>query len=227
MTGSRPPLVAARSRISRRTESLLSTRTRIEPLSDASYRAPCSPSSAEISIKGSRFKAVLLPVTGSADASAKLEERHNRYASASHVCWAWRLGSDGSPRSSDAGEPSGTAGRPILQALESAGVSDALLVVARWFGGTKLGRGGLIRAYGGAARLVLGEAQLTIREPTAEVRFTTDYATWDAVDRLVASLHGTATAEFGERVRGRIEIRAADRGALRERLADLGVQIDG
>jgi hypothetical protein len=82
---------------------------------------------------------------GGAGAAAAIEAAHR---DASHCCWAWRLGAPPRERCSDAGEPGGTAGPPILRALQTAELADALLVVVRWFGGTKLGKGGLVRAYG-------------------------------------------------------------------------------
>ena len=80
-----------------------------------------------------------------------------RYHAARHHCWAFRLGAPGSieETSSDDGEPGGTAGLPILGALQRAGLHDAACIVTRWFGGTKLGTGGLVRAYGEAAQLAV------------------------------------------------------------------------
>lgn len=105
------------------------------------------PASHAIEVRRSRFLARAAPVDSPDAAFAFLAEVTDR--SASHHCWAWRLGSD--YRSSDDGEPAGTAGRPILAAIDGQGFDRVMVVVARWFGGTKLGAGGLVRAYGGAA----------------------------------------------------------------------------
>lgn len=206
----------------------MSTRARSKP--DDGYLAPAVPTAADLKVKGSRFLAVLTPADGEPEARRVLEVAEHDHAHATHVCWAWRLGAEGAPRSSDAAEPSGTAGAPILRALEGADVSDAVLMVVRWFGGTKLGRGGLIRAYGGAARAVLEEAELVRRRPTVVLEMVTDYRTWNQVEGLVATLGGSVEAEFGERVRGKVTIPAVEESTLREQLADLGVgaaHIDG
>jgi putative IMPACT (imprinted ancient) family translation regulator len=89
-----------------------------------------------------------------------IEKRH---FDASHHCWAFRLFQDVRARSSDAGEPSGTAGRPILSAIESAGLADVAVVVVRWFGGVKLGTGGLSRAYRDTAAETLRRAEVVDR----------------------------------------------------------------
>ncbi len=189
------------------------------------YLTPVKSSSSEISVRGSRFLALVIPVVDETSARKALRELEQEYSDATHVCWAWRMGFNGLSRSSDAGEPAGTAGRPILRALESANVSDALLVVVRWFGGTKLGRGGLVRAYGGSARAAINVADLERRKRTATIDIETDYPTWNQVERVIVGLGGSARAEFGERVRARVTIPVAAEPDLRQRLADLGVVI--
>ena len=100
-----------------------------------------------IEVRHSRFLAHAAPIGTPADASAFL--RDVAVPDATHNCWAWRLGGD--YRSSDDGEPAGTAGRPILAAIDGQGFDRVVVVVTRSFGGIKLGAGGLVRAYGGAA----------------------------------------------------------------------------
>ncbi|HKI84743.1 MAG TPA: YigZ family protein [Candidatus Krumholzibacteria bacterium] len=111
----------------------------------------------ELRIKGSRFLAQAFHVEDVELVNEKLTHLRRRYHDASHHCWAARLKSSGSlvERSDDDGEPSGTAGVPILGALQRAKLYDAFVVVTRYFGGTKLGRGGLVRAYSDAARSAL------------------------------------------------------------------------
>jgi uncharacterized YigZ family protein len=109
-------------------------------------------------IKHSRFLAQAAPID---DADAALAfVRQVSSADATHNCWAYRLGGD--YRSSDDGEPAGTAGRPILAALDGQGFDRVVVVVTRWFGGIKLGAGGLVRAYGGTAAECL---RLAPRQP--------------------------------------------------------------
>jgi putative IMPACT (imprinted ancient) family translation regulator len=112
---------------------------------------------AEHRVLGSRFLAIAFPVRTEEAARARLEERARAHFSASHHCAAWRL-RDGTWRALDAGEPSGSAGLPILAALDGLALLDAAVVVSRYFGGTKLGIGGLARAYGEAATLALEQA---------------------------------------------------------------------
>ena len=100
-----------------------------------------------IEVRRSRFQARATPIESESDVARFLREVHD--ASASHHCWAWRLGQ--AYRSSDDGEPGGSAGRPILAAIDAQGFDRVMVVVLRWFGGTKLGTGGLVRAYGGCA----------------------------------------------------------------------------
>ena len=111
----------------------------------------------EQDIRKSRFLAIACPVESETEAKARLAEVWN--ASASHNCWAWRIGQ--AYRFSDDGEPSGTAGKPILQAIDGQALDRTLVVVTRWFGGILLGSGGLMRAYGGTAAACLRAASKT------------------------------------------------------------------
>ena len=106
------------------------------------YRAPGAESRAEIRERGSVFLAAIAPAADEAAAKAFLARLQKELPDATHHCWAWRLGAPPRERGADAGEPAGTAGVPILQVLRGAGLSDAMAVVARWFGGIKLGKGG-------------------------------------------------------------------------------------
>ena len=106
-------------------------------------------------IRKSRFLAQAAPVTDSEQALAFVRTASD--GAATHNCWAYRIGQD--YRFNDDGEPGGTAGRPILQAIEGQGVDRAVVVVTRWYGGIKLGAGGLVRAYGGTAAECLRRAE--------------------------------------------------------------------
>ncbi len=109
----------------------------------------------EQEIKRSRFSAVAGSVSDEAEAKAFVTERSD--ATANHNCWAWRVGQ--TYRFSDDGEPGGTAGKPILQAIDGQDLDSVAVVVTRWFGGTLLGSGGLVRAYGGTAAECLKQAR--------------------------------------------------------------------
>ena len=112
-------------------------------------------------IKNSRFLTTVAPADSVEAALEFVGRVGEEFSGANHNCWAFRLGRDGAVfRSSDDGEPGGSAGRPILQQLEGHGLTELVVVVTRWFGGTKLGVGGLMRAYGGAAGQTLDRAPL-------------------------------------------------------------------
>jgi uncharacterized YigZ family protein len=130
------------------------------PDSDPTWLAPAGPARAEIRVRGSRFLGAAAPVASEAEAAAHLRALQEEFPRATHHCWAFRVrrGDQLVERSSDMGEPSGTAGPPILRVLEAAGQEGASLVVVRWFGGTKLGVGPLARAYREAAAAALAAA---------------------------------------------------------------------
>lgn len=108
-------------------------------------------------IKKSRFTAIAAPVT--TEQAAKDFLREHSDPAATHNCWAWRIGQ--SYRFNDDGEPAGTAGKPILQAIDGQQVDNVVVLVIRWFGGILLGSGGLVRAYGGTAASCLRQAEKT------------------------------------------------------------------
>lgn len=109
-------------------------------------------------IKGSRFFATAAQATTVEAAQAVVAELRGQYPDATHHCWAWRGRGRDAHRYADDGEPSGSAGRPILNAIDGRGLSDVVVVVTRYYGGTKLGTGGLVRAYGRCAAETLDRA---------------------------------------------------------------------
>ncbi len=122
------------------------------------------PATFEQVVKNSRFAAIALSVSSEQEAKTVLGE--HAFADANHNCWAWRIGS--AYRFSDDGEPSGTAGKPILAAIYGQSLDQVLVIVTRWFGGILLGSGGLVRAYGGTAAACLRAAKLVEVKPTIE-----------------------------------------------------------
>lgn len=141
----------------------------------------------EIRVTASRFLAQAFRAGDDDAADAALAAVRRRHHDATHHAWARRLGPPGTSRerADDDGEPSGTAGAPILAAIAAADVHDALVVVTRWFGGTKLGTGGLARAYGDAARAALDAAPR--REMWREARLVAECA-WGDVGAVEAVL---------------------------------------
>ncbi|WP_108472948.1 IMPACT family protein [Rhodanobacter thiooxydans] len=123
-------------------------------------------------IRKSRFLALAAPVESTEQAMAFVREVGD--PSATHNCWAWRIGQD--YRFNDDGEPGGTAGRPILQAIEGQGMDRVAVVVTRWYGGIKLGAGGLARAYGGTAAECLRRAERVTIVAMARLGLRCDFA---------------------------------------------------
>ncbi len=137
----------------------------------------------EETIKRSRFIAIGAPIT-SVDEAMNFIEQH-RHADAGHHCWAYRLGQN--YRFNDDGEPSGTAGKPIYHAMEQKQIDRAVIMVIRYFGGIKLGTGGLIRAYGGSASALIRGAELEEIHDTIELRFRISFAAVDPCRRILTS----------------------------------------
>ncbi len=192
---------------------------------NSEYPAPSGRARAELRDRGSRFLALVAPAASEAEARALLDEIAAAHADATHHCWAWRLGFPPAERSSDAGEPSGTAGVPILQVLRGAGLSDVVAVVARWFGGTKLGKGGLARAYAGATRAALAELPTVPRAPAAALAVELPYERLGAVKRLVNPPRIELCGErYGASVRLVLSVFEAEREAFEAALADLGLE---
>lgn len=136
--------------------------------------------------KMSRFLAFAFPVTTADEAKATVKRVANEYHDARHACWGYILGADGREYlSSDNGEPSGTAGRPILGAIRSAGLTNVLVVVVRYFGGIKLGTSGLIVAYKEAARLALEAAEKVEAHEMSTLTFTFPYQSMNPVMQLL------------------------------------------
>lgn len=143
-----------------------------------SYRVAAGEAQSEVVIKNSVFIGTLGQAEDVAQAQAYIARVRERYADANHNAWAYRIsaGPQGLIGSSDDGEPGGTAGRPMLAILEGSGICQVVAVVTRYFGGVKLGTGGLVRAYGGAVREAL--PMLPTRELVLhyQARFAVDYA---------------------------------------------------
>ena len=140
----------------------------------------------EQEIRKSRFLAIACPVETEAEAKALIAEVSD--LSANHNCWAWRIGQ--AYRFSDDGEPSGTAGKPILQAIDGQALDRTLVVVTRWFGGILLGGGGLMRAYGGTAALCLRAAAKTEYVERAALSVSLGFSDLALVKARLAALPG-------------------------------------
>ncbi|MBV2182853.1 MAG: IMPACT family protein [Castellaniella sp.] len=147
-------------------------------------QALTGPARHEADIRKSRFLALAAPIDSAQAAQAFLDT--HRDPQATHNCWAWRLGDQ--YRFNDDGEPGGTAGRPILQAIESQDCDRVAVLVIRWFGGIKLGTGGLARAYGGTAAECLRVADKIVLREEYRVCCSCPYSDIDRVQaRLLAA----------------------------------------
>jgi len=181
------------------------------------------PGEAETRVKASVFLAHAAPVASEEEARAILAAREKAMWDANHHCSAWTL-RGGVARANDAGEPSGSAGAPILAAIEGAGLADTLVIVTRWFGGTKLGVGGLVRAYGEAAALALEAAPRRVGTVAARLRVCYPYAHTAAVMRVLERAGGAEVehgyADAGDAGIVAFSVPASAEGAVRDELRE-------
>jgi len=184
-------------------------------------RTPRAPVRVEVErVKASRFVADLAPAANEAMALSVVDAARARWPDATHHCWAFRL-ADGTQRMSDDGEPRDTAGAPILRHLAGAQLQDVACVVTRWFGGTKLGRGGLIRAYGDATAAAIAAASIVTRPVLVEFVVTHPYDLSAAVQGVLAAHDATViAADYGVEVVLEVALVAESRDAFTRQLAD-------
>jgi uncharacterized YigZ family protein len=154
------------------------------------YPIPAAETRIEMRVKNSRFLATIAPVFSVEEAKAFVTRIKKEFADATHNVPAYVVGYGPAVTAhcNDDGEPAGTAGRPVLAVLQGSGLGDAALVVTRYFGGTKLGTGGLVRAYGDAARAALEAVPRAEKVPTHIVIFAVPYSLFEQV-RLLVSAH--------------------------------------
>lgn len=152
-------------------------------------RIPTGDANAELVVRRSRFIARAVPIVSREEAEAAIKTRRTEYPDATHVVYAFSWGDESSRQfgMSDDGEPRGTAGRPVLEILKGSGITDCLVTIVRYFGGTKLGTGGLVHAYGEVARLCLDRLRTTEKRATRRERIRTPY---DLHNALMTALRG-------------------------------------
>lgn len=192
---------------------------------DHAYQVPVAACETSIEIKKSRFIACLAPAQSREQALAQLADRRERFPDARHHCWAYQIGPPQQPGTiamSDDGEPSGTAGKPILNVLQNKAIGDAMLIVTRYFGGIKLGAGGLVRAYASAAQAVFECAELTDREPLTELQIACTFKDEPTIRRWLDAHQGIIrNVTYHEGVVLAVTILQKDRRALIASLANL------
>lgn len=177
--------------------------------------------------RSSKFLAYAYPVRTEEEIREHLDALRKRHFDATHHCYAWRLGPRGERyRTNDDGEPSGTAGKPILGQLLSAEVTDCLIVVVRYFGGTKLGVPGLIAAYREAAAEALAAATVVERTVDREIRVDFPYMAMNDVMRAIKECRPTVRAQrFDNLCTMELTIRECRAEELEERLKKAGGSI--
>ncbi|HSH14020.1 MAG TPA: YigZ family protein [Desulfurivibrionaceae bacterium] len=183
------------------------------------YPVPAGCLERETQVKNSRFIARVVPVGSREEVKDWLAQARRDHPDAGHICWAYQLGRPGSAAEAamnDDGEPSGTGGKPILGVIQHKDMGDLLVLVIRYFGGTKLGAGGLVRAYAGAAESVLAEVKRVIQKPLELVYVTMGFADeqplrhWcESCDAVVGTVH------YGANVTAHVELPVAQHDELK------------
>lgn len=156
------------------------------------YPVPAKETRTEIRVKNSRFIATIAPAFSVDEAKAFVSRIRDEFADATHNVPAYVVGHGAAVTAhcNDDGEPAGTAGRPVLAVLQGSGLGDAAIVVTRYFGGTKLGTGGLVRAYGDAARAIVEQTPRALKTRAHTVVMNVPYPLFQQVRLLVAAHQG-------------------------------------
>lgn len=188
------------------------------------YQIPAAETRVEIRVMNSRFIASLSPVFSVDEAKAYIRRIKQEFSDASHNVPTFVIGAGNNVTAhcSDDGEPSGTAGRPALAVLQGSGLGDVAVVVTRYFGGTKLGTGGLVRAYGDAVKAVLAETKRAEKVPTHTVMAAFDYTHFENIKRLVTEFGGNILdEEFSADITLTIQFITDQFDPFNERLSEL------
>jgi uncharacterized YigZ family protein len=193
-------------------------------VTSARYLVPGARHRAEQMIDRSRFICTLERVASALEAQGFLREMNDEFADATHNCWAYLIGAPGSTDRigmSDAGEPHGTAGRPMLTVLQHSGVGDIAAIVTRYYGGTNLGTGGLVKAYGGTVQLALATMPRVERIDYTELSVAVGYESISAVQQLLPRFESSSLGEdYGEKATFRLRVPVANAESLRAALLD-------
>lgn len=189
-----------------------------------SYLTLADSAESELKVQRSRFLGLAFPVQTEQEVQAALSATARRYHDSRHVCYGYKLGigEDSITRRSDDGEPSGTAGEPILAAIGKPGLTNVLVVVVRYFGGVKLGTGGLARAYGQAGAMALAEAAVRKVHLGREFVIHFPYSREKSIRRLLETRGGrTVDQQYGEAVTWRIWLAHSSWRGFAEALTEL------
>jgi len=187
-------------------------------------RVPAGEATAEVVVRRSRFIARAIPIGSREDAERAIKARRAEYPDASHVVYAFSWGDEASRQfgMSDDGEPRGTAGRPVLEILKGSNITDCLITIVRYFGGTKLGTGGLVHAYGDAARRCLEGLRTIEKRAMRRERLRTPYELHDTLTTALRGAGVTIIDEvFAKDVAMEIEFARDDANRVGEMLRDV------
>lgn len=187
------------------------------------YKTITAPAEGLYKEKGSKFLSFAYPVQSEEQIKGIVAELKEKYYDARHHCYAWMLGADKKNfRANDDGEPSSTAGRPILGQIQSKEVTNVLIVVVRYFGGTKLGVSGLINAYREAAADALNHAEIVEKTVDEQIRICFSYLVLNDVMKIVKEENpDVLERNFELQCEMLLSIRQKDSGNLRERLSQV------
>ncbi|NQT26003.1 YigZ family protein [candidate division KSB1 bacterium] len=177
----------------------------------------------EIKIKGSRFIGFVSPAKDKQEAEQIISERSKTYYDATHNCYAYVIGLDPSIqfRYNDDGEPSGTAGKPILDMIQGRNLTQVVCVVTRYFGGTKLGTGGLVRAYGQCARETLDASRIVEQFQMKRISLRFPYDLTGSVMTILSKYHATIqTTQYGDETELAVDVRISHCSILTETLQE-------
>ena len=178
---------------------------------------------AETWAKNSRFLGEAFPVSSAEEAKSLWQWRKKNYDNGGHIVYAFAVGPQQNILGcSDDGEPAGTAGKPVLAVLKGSGITNFMITVARWFGGTKLGTGGLVHAYTEAAQAALIDAETAELIPMSQLNFTVSYPLYEIIKRKLSE-HGFAITheEFASNIKISGEIRTDAVKSLQKTLTDI------
>ncbi|MBK4714954.1 MULTISPECIES: IMPACT family protein [Tenebrionibacter/Tenebrionicola group] len=190
-----------------------------------SWLIPAAPVSVTEEIKKSRFITLLAHTDGLEAAKAFVDRARANHPDARHHCWAWVAGAPDDSQKlgfSDDGEPAGTAGKPILAQLMGSGVGEITAVVVRYYGGIRLGTGGLVKAYGGGVQQAIGQLTTCRKVPLTEYTLRCDYALLAGIEALLKQFEGLIVrSHFGVEVVLRVAMPRNQTADFSARLADM------
>jgi len=195
----------------------------MDRINEDKYRTIISAGTAEVVIKKSRFIGVIFPVQNKIEANKRYKEVCKAHHSAHHNCYAYSIGiRDFEIRSYDDGEPSGTAGRPIMEIIKKHNITNVIIIVTRYFGGIKLGTSGLIKAYSEAAEAAVAASKIVEKYITRKIKITCDYKQINTIRNLLNLVNGTILkSDYSEIISLFIEVPFSTTEILKNKLINL------